>query len=98
MEDANFVYSMADAGVLRLHNLIAWVQEMVLLRQQNGFRLDSKSSFADRVFENAMNKAISVTASNYKQTFFKEALRTGFFEYQVLLFRSKNFFFFFFFF
>ena len=29
VEDANFVYSMADAAILRLYNLIEWVKEMV---------------------------------------------------------------------
>lgn len=29
VEDANFVYSMADAGILRLYNLMEWVAEMV---------------------------------------------------------------------
>ena len=26
LEDANFVYEMADAGLLRLHNLIEWIK------------------------------------------------------------------------
>ncbi|KHJ88897.1 leucine--tRNA ligase [Oesophagostomum dentatum] len=29
VEDANFVFSMADAGVLRLYNMIDWVKDMV---------------------------------------------------------------------
>ncbi|KAJ1359247.1 Leucine--tRNA ligase, cytoplasmic [Parelaphostrongylus tenuis] len=38
IEDANFVFSMADAAVLRLYNLVDWVKEMVALRDQGALR------------------------------------------------------------
>lgn len=84
VEDANFVFNMADAAILRLYNLTDWVKEMVELRNQNGLRRDSCNSFADRVFANEMNKNIRITAQSYEATLFKEALKYGFFEYQAL--------------
>ncbi|KAK6031486.1 leucine--tRNA ligase, partial [Ostertagia ostertagi] len=84
VEDANFVFSMADAAILRLYNLIDWVKDMVALRDQNGLRRDDCSSFADRVFANEMNKNIRICAQHYEATLFKEALKVGFFEYQAL--------------
>ncbi|MFH4984011.1 hypothetical protein AB6A40_010720 [Gnathostoma spinigerum] len=83
VEDANFVFEMADAGILRLYNLLEWVRDMVVIRSNKGFRTGDTSSFADRVFSNEMNTAILRTASNYEKTLFKEALKSGFFEYQA---------------
>jgi leucyl-tRNA synthetase len=80
IEDANFVEKMADAGLLRLYNFVEWSREVVgtLGKLRNGPR----DLFVDRVFENAMNKAIAETGTNYEKMLFKEAIRTGFFELQ----------------
>ncbi|VDN26319.1 unnamed protein product [Gongylonema pulchrum] len=83
IEDANFVYSMADAGILRLYNLLAWVREMVALRDQGSLRSGQNLTFADHVFDNEMNIAIRKTYESYEQTLFKEALKYGFYEYHV---------------
>ena len=40
-------------------------------------------TFADRVFANEMDRLIALTAEHYERTLYKEALKTGFFEYQV---------------
>ncbi|WKY00875.1 hypothetical protein Q1695_015135 [Nippostrongylus brasiliensis] len=84
VEDANFVFSMADAAILRLYNFVDWVKNMVELRKENAFRKDDGTTFADRVFANEMNKNIQICAQNYEATLFKEALKYGFFEYQAL--------------
>ena len=39
-----------------------------------------------QVFANEMNHAIQTTAGHYEATLFKEALKSGFFEYQVRIF------------
>jgi leucyl-tRNA synthetase len=75
---------MADAGVLRLFNFLEWVREMIELKASGGFRSGEPSAFNDRVFANEMNKAIGETAKYYELTLFKEAVRTGFYEFQVL--------------
>jgi len=42
----------------------------------------SPETFADKAFSNEMNRLISLTAKHYEATNFKEAAKTGFFEYQ----------------
>lgn len=49
VEDANFVESMADAGILRLYNFIEWVKEVLALKDT--FRRGKPSTFNDKVFE-----------------------------------------------
>ncbi|CAI5445809.1 unnamed protein product [Caenorhabditis angaria] len=83
LEDANFVFSMADAAILRLFTMIEWIKEMIELRDSNSLRKDS-SIFADRVFANEMNALIQATEKHYNETNYKDALKTGFFEYQAI--------------
>ncbi|CAI2348746.1 unnamed protein product [Caenorhabditis sp. 36 PRJEB53466] len=83
LEDANFVYAMADAAILRLFNLIEWIKEMIEHRDLGLLRRDS-SRFADRVFANEMNALIQATEHHYEATNYKEALKTGFFEFQAI--------------
>uniref|UniRef100_A0A1I7YB78 leucine--tRNA ligase n=1 Tax=Steinernema glaseri TaxID=37863 RepID=A0A1I7YB78_9BILA len=82
VEDANFVYDMADAAILRLYTFVAWVKELCELKEQGKLRKSTETSFADRIFVNQINKAIEETSVHYEATNFKEALRTGFFEFQ----------------
>lgn len=49
IEDANFVESMADAGILRLYTFIEWVKEVLATRAS--YREGNSSTFNDRVFE-----------------------------------------------
>lgn len=49
IDDANFVESMADAGILRLYNLIEWTKE--ILSGDVPFRKDDTKTFNDGVFE-----------------------------------------------
>merc|ERR1719239_837007 len=51
VEDANFVYGTADAGILRLYTLIEWVKEMLA---EQTLREDD-STFHDQVFLNEIN-------------------------------------------
>lgn len=80
VEDANFVESTADAGILRLYTFIEWVKEM--LASKNLLRTGPKDTFNDKVFISEMNLKTKETDENYKKMLFKEALRTGFFELQ----------------
>lgn len=41
------------------------------------------TTFADKIFENEMNRLIRLTAHHFEETLNKEALKTGFFEYQL---------------
>ncbi|XP_033208531.1 leucine--tRNA ligase, cytoplasmic isoform X2 [Belonocnema kinseyi] len=83
VEDANFVESMADAGILRLYTFIEWVKEVVTMESRKTFREGPSSTFHDEVFESEMNLKIKETGENYGKMLYKEALRTGFFELQA---------------
>uniref|UniRef100_A0A4W6EUK2 Leucine--tRNA ligase, cytoplasmic n=1 Tax=Lates calcarifer TaxID=8187 RepID=A0A4W6EUK2_LATCA len=48
VEDANFVETMADAGILRLYTWVEWVKEMIA--NQNNLRPGPADTFNDRVF------------------------------------------------
>lgn len=48
IEDANFVESMADAGVLRLYSFLEWVKEMVATKDQ--LRCTGEETFNDKIF------------------------------------------------
>uniref|UniRef100_A0ABI7Y6B3 leucine--tRNA ligase n=1 Tax=Felis catus TaxID=9685 RepID=A0ABI7Y6B3_FELCA len=80
VEDANFVEAMADAGILRLYTWVEWVKEMVA--NWDSLRSGPASTFNDRVFASEMNAGIIKTDQNYEKMMFKEALKTGFFEFQ----------------
>ncbi|XP_017875830.1 leucine--tRNA ligase, cytoplasmic isoform X2 [Ceratina calcarata] len=81
IEDANFVESMADAGILRLYTFIEWVKET--LASKDTLRQGESCTFNDKVFESEMNLKIKETEENYSRMLFKEALKTGFFELQA---------------
>ncbi|KAK9406608.1 leucine-tRNA ligase cytoplasmic [Crotalus adamanteus] len=81
VEDANFVESMADAGILRLYTWVEWVKEM--LANWDSLRSGPARTFNDRVFASEMNAGIIKTDENYEKMMFKEALKTGFFEFQA---------------
>uniref|UniRef100_F6WRZ1 leucine--tRNA ligase n=1 Tax=Monodelphis domestica TaxID=13616 RepID=F6WRZ1_MONDO len=81
VEDANFVEAMADAGILRLYTWVEWVKEMVA--NWDSLRSGPANTFNDRVFASEMNAGIVKTEQNYEKMMFKEALKTGFFEFQA---------------
>ncbi|XP_066998764.2 leucine--tRNA ligase, cytoplasmic [Anabrus simplex] len=83
IEDANFVETMADAGILRLYTFIEWVKEIIATK--SALRDADKESwtFNDRVFDSEINLKIRETDVNYNKMLFKEALKTGFFELQA---------------
>ncbi|KAI1286671.1 Leucine--tRNA ligase, cytoplasmic [Halotydeus destructor] len=81
IEDANFVEKQADAGFLRLYNFLEWTKETLLtLDTLRDTPIDG--SFADRAFNNKMNYLVKLTDDNFAAQLYKEALKTGFFEYQ----------------
>ncbi|XP_056140550.1 leucine--tRNA ligase, cytoplasmic-like [Lampris incognitus] len=81
VEDANFVETMADAGILRLYTWVEWVKEMIA--NQNNLRTGSADTFNDRVFASEMNAGILKTEQHYDRMMYKEALKSGFFEFQA---------------
>lgn len=49
IEDANFIESTADAGILRLYNFIEWVKD--ILNTNHHFCRNTLQDFHDKVFE-----------------------------------------------
>lgn len=80
VEDANFVETTADAGILRLYTFIEWVKEMITNKKT--LRTGPKDSFYDRVFISVMNQLTKSTDENYNKMLFKDALKYGLFEFQ----------------
>uniref|UniRef100_A0A9J8C4Y2 Leucine--tRNA ligase, cytoplasmic n=1 Tax=Cyprinus carpio carpio TaxID=630221 RepID=A0A9J8C4Y2_CYPCA len=80
VEDANFVEAMADAGILRLFTWVEWVKEMIA--NQNNLRTGPVDTFNDRVFISEMASSIIKTEQHYERMMYKEALKSGFFEFQ----------------
>lgn len=73
IEDANFVESAADAGILRLYTFIEWVQEMI--ESKLLLRTGPKNTFNDNVFISEMNLKTKETEEYYDKMMFKDALR-----------------------
>lgn len=75
-----FVETTAEAGILRLYTFIEWTKEMI-----NGkilLRNGSKDSFYDRTFVSEMNQLTKATDEYFTKMLFKEALRSGLYEFQ----------------
>ncbi|XP_048776266.2 leucine--tRNA ligase, cytoplasmic-like [Ostrea edulis] len=85
VEDANFVTKMADAGLLRLYTYLEWVKDM--LATKDSLRTGPTNTTSDQIFISEINKAILETQNYYEKMLFKEAMRTGFYEFQA--FRDK---------
>uniref|UniRef100_A0A671S017 Leucine--tRNA ligase, cytoplasmic n=1 Tax=Sinocyclocheilus anshuiensis TaxID=1608454 RepID=A0A671S017_9TELE len=81
VEDANFVEAMADAGILRLFTWVEWVKEMIA--NENNLRTGPADTFNDRVFIGEMDSSIIKTEQHYERMMYKEALKSGFFEFQA---------------
>lgn len=92
MDDANFEENSADSAVLRLFTEREWckvsfflgvvdVQEQIArmseMRSEKPY-----STFFDHAFENEMNSLIEQTKAHYDATNYKNALKTGLFDFQ----------------
>ncbi|KAF9585390.1 cytosolic leucyl tRNA synthetase [Lunasporangiospora selenospora] len=79
-EDANFEDTTANACILKLYTLTEWIQET--LAAKDTFRTTGRDqyNFYDRVFESQLNKLIKQTDAHYEATFYREAVKSGFYE------------------
>lgn len=86
VDDANFVEETANAAILRLTKEMTWMEEVLAAAESEGGLRDGEEgaySFADRVFSNEMDLAVSLTKAAYDSMLFREALKTGFFDLQL---------------
>lgn len=66
VEDANFVETMADAGILRLYTWVEWVKEMIA--NQNNLRTGPADTFNDRVFARSVSQDSILTCESVNLT------------------------------
>ncbi|KAK7079178.1 hypothetical protein SK128_001482 [Halocaridina rubra] len=88
VEDANFETQVADSGVLRLWTFVELTKE--LCEEKDSMRTGGTFTINDQMFVSEMNLKIRETDENYKTMMFKEALRTGFFEYSNLFHQYRE--------
>lgn len=88
IDDANFVDNQAETGLLKLYKFYKWCEESI--ETMASMRSGPVSSFADRTFDNAMNRVINESKKQYDKMMFREALRCCFFEYQDLRTKYKE--------
>ncbi|KAK9157061.1 hypothetical protein Scep_003635 [Stephania cephalantha] len=81
MDDANFVFETANAAILRLTKEISWMEEV--LAAESSLRIGPPSTYADRVFDNEINIAVTLTEQHFKEYMFREALKVGFYDLQA---------------
>ncbi|KAK9161538.1 hypothetical protein Syun_007879 [Stephania yunnanensis] len=81
MDDANFVFETANAAILRLTKEISWMEEVIAA--EPSLRTGPPSTFADRVFDNEINIAVTLTEQHFNEYMFREALKVGFYDFQA---------------
>ncbi|KAG0251005.1 cytosolic leucyl tRNA synthetase [Mortierella polycephala] len=79
-EDANFEDGTANSAILRLHTLMEWIQDTLAAKDQLRTTGRDQYNFYDRVFESQMNKLINQAEADYEATFYREAVKSGFYE------------------
>ena len=82
VEDANFVESVAEANLLRLYAFYEWCREIAENKVQLRPADAPIETYADKVFESEINKTLVETKRHYEGMMYKEALKTGFYEFQ----------------
>src|SRR5690606_26431089 len=81
LDDANIERGTAEKAILRLTAFIEWIKK-VIESEHKLMRNGEKDKFADKVFENRINKAIINSKESYSKMKFKEALYYSWFELQ----------------
>jgi len=81
IEDANFMEKIADAAILRLYTFLEWTKEM--LETQSTLRSGPLNDFNDKVFQHEMDICIKNAEQAYEKMLYREALKTGFFDFQA---------------
>ncbi|XP_078443905.1 ATP binding/leucine-tRNA ligases/aminoacyl-tRNA ligase [Wolffia australiana] len=83
MDDANFVTDTANAAILRLTKELTWMEEVIAADKVNALRSGAASTYADRVFANEINLAVTTAGQSYGEFLFRDALKTGFYDLQA---------------
>ena len=79
MDDANFEDATANNAILRLTKELAWAEDTIAAAPT---MRDGELTFADKIFENDVNKAVAETRTRYESMMFREAMQSGFYAMQ----------------
>ncbi|KAG2187864.1 hypothetical protein INT44_000614, partial [Umbelopsis vinacea] len=79
VEDANFEDATANAAILRLFTLLEWFEDQIKARDE---LRSGELEFHDKVFETEMNNLIVRAKEAYEGTYYRDALKYGFYELQ----------------
>eukprot|EP00762_Andalucia_godoyi_P003036 ANDGO_04173.mRNA.1 Leucine--tRNA ligase len=83
MDDANFSLKTVDSAILRLTAQLEWLREV--LPQIPTMRSEEPLvTFADRVFENEMNRIVEESKRSYDRMLFRDSLKYGFYDLQSI--------------
>lgn len=85
VEDANFLEDAAQSIILRLSLQIDWSREII----NSSFNQRPKNIY-DKIFENEINKTIMLTEQAYQKTYYREAIKIGFFDFQLIRDRYRE--------
>jgi leucyl-tRNA synthetase len=97
LDDANFEDEVANAAILKLHVLMAFVGEVKGIKAGHHAegapkaRYGPAETYAEKLFENGINSAINLTRKAYDNFLFRDALTEGFFNFQAELNNYRSF-------
>lgn len=80
--DANFEELLANAAILRIHTAMEWASEMKQARDSGALRTGELNAH-DKSFKLEMQALTLQAKKAYTATFYKEALRAGFYEMET---------------
>jgi len=89
LDDANFSDATANAAILRLFTQAESFKKIIEIK--DSLRTGEVTSFADRVFQSEINKAIKLTDQNYEIANYRAALQTGLWDLQTARDNYRNF-------
>ncbi|CAI6085325.1 unnamed protein product [Clonostachys chloroleuca] len=79
IEDANLEETVANSAILRLYELRKWSKDAL---EEDNLRT-GELSFFDKLFDNDLRGLVIETKKSYEGTFYKAALKTGFYDFQT---------------
>lgn len=83
IDDANFVFAIANLAILLLNKEILWMENDVLPTKRVQSLCKGLFTFANKVFQTDLNIAIAKIGKNYNSMMFKKALKTWFVYLQI---------------
>jgi leucyl-tRNA synthetase len=84
LEDGNFQESIANKGINNMHVFLETMTAMVSGSEPLDTKGKPDGRFVDRWFVNEMNRLVEESREHYTNMFYKDALRTAYFEFMAM--------------